>query len=34
VLATARRNVADEARRQAIIDAGTPVPDLVPKKKA
>jgi regulator of RNase E activity RraA len=33
VLATARRNVADEERRQAIIDAGTPVPDLVPKKK-
>jgi regulator of RNase E activity RraA len=33
VLATARRNVADEERRQAIIDAGTPIPDLVPKKK-
>lgn len=33
VLATARRNVADEERRQAIIDAGTPVPDLVPIKK-
>jgi 4-hydroxy-4-methyl-2-oxoglutarate aldolase len=33
VLAVARRNIADEERRQAIIDAGTPVPDLVPPKK-
>jgi 4-hydroxy-4-methyl-2-oxoglutarate aldolase len=33
VLATTRHNVADEERRQKIIDAGTPVPDLVPRKK-